>query len=173
MKTLSNFLGTAALAGIVLSAANGLAELSFFNSTPIAINDNTAASPYPSAITVPRVSGLIESVSVTLSNVNHTFPDDIGVLLVGPHGQGVVLMANAGLGADITNVTLSFSDWAAGFLPDSGAISPGTFKPSAYGYTVFPAPAPNGPYATNLSAFYGASPSGTWNLFVLDDATSD
>ena len=42
MKTLSNFLGTVVLAGIVLSAANGVAELSFFNSTLIAINDNIA-----------------------------------------------------------------------------------------------------------------------------------
>src|SRR5260221_1873268 len=177
MNSRSTCLRPALLAALVLSAATGSAQSSFFNSAPIAINDSTnpptKASPSPSAITVSGLSGLIQGVSVTLSNVSHTYPDDIGVLLVGPQGQSVVLMADAGGGTDIANVTLTFSDWAAGFLPDNGAIGSGTFKPSVYGSNSWPERAPPGPHATNLSAFLATAPKGAWNLFVLDDAASD
>jgi hypothetical protein len=54
----------------------------------------------------------------------------------------------------------------------------GTYKPtqgtaqSGEGGPVpanFPAPAPAGPYGTQLSVFDGTAPNGTWSLYVLDD----
>ena len=83
------FVLVAAVSGTLATNAN----LSTFTNTGlIIINDSatppTKASPYPSTITVAGVSGLIENVSVTLSNINHTYPDDIGVLLVTTRSTG-------------------------------------------------------------------------------------
>ncbi len=54
------------------------------------------AAPYPSTINVAGVVGAVSKVTVTLKNMNHTFPDDIDVLLVGPGGQKILLMSDAG-----------------------------------------------------------------------------
>jgi len=111
---------------------------------------------------------------VTVTGISHTYPDDLDILLVGPGGQKVLLMSDAGGGAGINNVTLTFDDAAASKLPDSSAIVAGTYKPTDFvtGDT-FPSPAPGGPYGTTLSAFSGLDPNGTWSLYVLDDAASD
>jgi hypothetical protein len=55
----------------------------FSNSGLITIQDNTSALPYPSTISVSGLTGTITKVTATLSNINHTFPDDVDVLLVG------------------------------------------------------------------------------------------
>jgi hypothetical protein len=41
------------------------------------------ASPYPSVINIGGLGSPVQSVSVQLIDLNHTFPDDIDVLLVG------------------------------------------------------------------------------------------
>src|SRR5262249_38055763 len=66
---------------------------SFSNTADIVIPDSGAATPYPSTINVSGVTGLIGKLTVTMTNVNHTFPDDVDVLLVGPAGQTTLLMA--------------------------------------------------------------------------------
>jgi len=111
---------------------------------------------------------------VTLKGLSHTWPDDLDVLLVGPGGQKVLLMSDAGAGNDINNVTLTFDDAAASNLPDNSAIGSGTYKPTDFvtGDT-FPSPAPAGPYGTALSVFNGLNPNGTWSLYVLDDEAGD
>ena len=57
-------------------------------------------------------------VSITLSNISHTYPADIDVLLVGPQGRSVVLMSDAGSTSSapnpINNVTLTFEDNVGG-----------------------------------------------------------
>src|SRR5262245_32913205 len=49
------------------------------NTTPIAINDNTSASPYGSSILSSGVAGNIIKVSVTLTNLSHGKPSDIDI----------------------------------------------------------------------------------------------
>ena len=49
---------------------------------------------------ISSVPGLIQNMTVTLHSFNHTYPGDVSALLVGPSGQGVVLMSNAGGGPD-------------------------------------------------------------------------
>ncbi|WP_176549765.1 hypothetical protein [Bacillus toyonensis] len=150
----------------------------FANPALITINDSdtppTPASPYPSPIEVTGLCPSITKVTVTLTNMNHSFPGDIDILLVGPQGQTVILMSDAGAGNDINNVTLTFDDDAPAPLPQLGQIVSGTFKPSNYtGVDSFPPPAPVPPYGSTLSVFDGTNPNGTWKLFVADDATPD
>jgi len=66
----------------------------FSNTAPITINDNASATPYPSNITLGSFGAF--DVNVIVRGLSHGFPNDIGILLVGPGGQKVVLMNNTG-----------------------------------------------------------------------------
>jgi uncharacterized repeat protein (TIGR01451 family) len=158
--------------------------------SPITINDNVdpflgLATPYPSKIFVAGLTGVIDTVTVQLAGVTEGRSNDVDILLVGPGGQKLILVSDAGDNPTATsNVTVNFSDAAAGVLPATGAWgAAGTTvssKPVNYNTgDVFAAPAPAAPYldpgptgsgATLESAFDGADPNGTWSLFVVDDA---
>ena len=149
----------------------------FTNTTAISIPDGSG-SPYPSSITVGGMSGVISKVVVKLNGLNHTYPDDIDMLLVGPGGQMVLLMSDAGDFPDVVNVNLTFDSATVTALPNSAQISSGTYRPTNYngndGATdSFSAPAPGGPFGASLGAFNGTSPNGSWNLFVNDDEALD
>ena len=149
------------------------ATTSFSNSAAITIPGQGSASPYPSSIVVSGVTGLVTKAVVTLHGVAHGFPDDVDILLVSPTGQRVVLMSDAGGGHAITNRSLTFDD-AGGPLPDTATIFSGTFAPTDYEPgDVFPAPVAAEASGASLAAFNGASPSGTWSLYVADDTTGD
>jgi subtilisin-like proprotein convertase family protein len=141
------------------------------NSAPIVINDNLAASPYPSTITVPTTAGTITKVTVQLKGLNHTQQNDLDILLVGPSGQTVVLMSDAGGNADTSNADLTFDDAALVSLTTTAASIPtGFYKPTNIGANDdFSEPAPAGPYGTTLSGFNGTNPTGAWCLYVMDD----
>ncbi|MFN0277157.1 MAG: reprolysin-like metallopeptidase, partial [Pyrinomonadaceae bacterium] len=147
----------------------------FSNSAPITINDNSAGSPYPSNISVAGLTGNVTKVTVTLTGLGHTFPDDIDVLLVGPGGQNALIMSDAGGDADVTGINLTLDDAAATALPDAGPLVSGTFQPANYvgSDDNFPAPAPVPGGGAALSAFNGFSPNGTWSLYVRDDEGVD
>lgn len=147
----------------------------FSNTGAISIPNSGSATPYPSLISVSGLIGTVTKVTVTLTNITHTFPDDIDVLLVSPAGQKALLMSDAGAGINLVNVSLTFDDAAVLGLPDSSQIVSGTFKPTNYDTTSdgFGAPAPGSPYAATLSAFNESNPNGTWSLYVRDDAASD
>ncbi len=152
-----------------------------FTGGSITIPDNTVASPYPSTINVSGLGSTISKVTVVLTNMTHTFPDDIAILLVSPGGQKVILMEDAGGASNITNVSLTFDDAAAASLADNAQLVTGTFKPtvgtpnggSIAPPTNFTAPAPASPYARTLASFIGSNPNGTWSLYVLDDTAQD
>ncbi len=127
------------------------------------------ASVYPLTVPVAGVGGAITSVAIRLEDVTHTFPADLDILLVGPGGQRVMLMSDAGYTTDLFAVDLTFTDGAP--LLTTGPIVEGIYAPTDLepGET-FPAPAPRGPYGTALSVFNGLDPNGAWQLYVIDDA---
>ena len=153
----------------------------FANTNFISITDNQPipwpagpATPYPSTNFVSGVTGLVGKVTLTLSNLNHSFPDDIDAVLVGPAGQKVVVMSDAGGGDAVNNINVTMDDSAVSALPDGGALSTGSYRPADYeaGESLV-SPAPAGPYATTMAAFAGLSPNGTWKLYIADDSTGD
>ena len=148
--------------------------------SPVTINipasgSNTlgSASPYPSTINVSGQGGLLSKATVTLTNLNHTWPNDIDALLVSPAGQKSYLMAKCGSSFTINNVTLTFDDSSTNSLPQFGQIVSGTYHPTSYALATPPFPpalTPPGPYSTNLAVFNGNNPNGDWSLYVIDDS---
>lgn len=144
------------------------------NFNPIAIPSSGTGSLYPSTITVEGQGGAIERLRVHLLGMSHTWPDDIDILLVGPQGENLVLMSDAGSSVDLANIDLSFDDEAAEALPDATEILAGTYRPTDHeGGDAFPPPAPAGSGATQLATFAGSDPNGVWTLYVRDDTGGD
>lgn len=163
-------IGGAALAVVGVLAFSGSAGAQVFSNTAnIKIptsNANGQSVPYPSNIAVTGLTGQVTNVTATLTGVSHTFPSDIDVLLVGPSGQNVVLLADQGAGTDITNVNLTFDSAALNPVPTP--IVSGTFRPTGGTFDGTP-PAPLAPYGAALTLFNGTVPNGTWSLYVFDD----
>src|SRR3712207_2556868 len=94
------------------ASASAATDFTFTSFTPITINDNAPASPYPSNIPVnnPALTA-VTKVRVTFFRFRHTHPDDVDVILVGPGGQRAVLMSDAGGSADVLapGINLTFS----------------------------------------------------------------
>ncbi|MFZ1306495.1 MAG: PKD-like domain-containing protein, partial [Ferruginibacter sp.] len=155
--------------------------VTFSNTTPILIpagqpgTDSGPSTPYPSNIVVSGITGAVTNVTVKLNNINHTFPRDIDVLLVGPGGQNAIIMSDIGGGSPgVTGITLTLDDAAVSPLPFSTAIVTGTFQPTNNGTgDVFNAPAPAPLGGSALSVFNGAIANGTWSLYVMDDLVGD
>jgi subtilisin-like proprotein convertase family protein len=174
LSTSANYTITATNTGGSTTAQLNIAveEGGYRNSAVITINDNAAASPYPSAIVVPATAGTVTRVTVTIYGLTHARQNDLDILLVGPQGQKVLLMSDVGGGVSVANVNLTFDDAAAVFLPTSAvSITTGTYKPTDSGATsdTFSAPAPAAPYDVTLSVFNGTNPAGSWSLYVMDD----
>ncbi len=91
-------------------------------STAIAINDLSKASPYPSTNQVQNTLGTIEKVTVTLNSVTHGYPDDIDMVLEGPDGTKVTLMSDAGGQFDLSSTTFTLDSTAGTALPDEAVI---------------------------------------------------
>ena len=165
-------------------------EAVFTNSAPITIPSQGNASLYPSPITVTGMSGNIAatpgSVKVTLNSFSHTFPDDVGIVLVGPTGAALMLqyaVTSDSAGQPATNLTYTISDDGASILPNDTPLTAGTFKPANHqpGFPPFPAPGPGTAYnnpgplgsATFSSTFGNTAPNGQWSLYVIDFVAND
>ena len=104
----------------VLIATGVAAAASWSNTSAITINDSDAepqvgtATPYPSTITVSGETGVVQEVTVTLNRFRHDFPDDVDILLVGPQGQSVILLSDAGGIYGVRELDITFEDDAGG-----------------------------------------------------------
>jgi len=167
---------------VVFNFVLGNSTTTYSNTAPIyipnpgsSIPGYGAASPYPSTINVSGFGNLVSKTSVTLTNLAHTWPNDINILLVAPSGENSYLMSKTGGSDTITNVTLTFDDTLTNLLPKDAQIVSGAYHTTAYPLAPppFPLPAPastpTAPYNTNLSVFNGINPNNTWSLYVFDD----
>lgn len=153
----------------------------FSNTNGITIVDATvsapsAAIPYPSTIQVSGITGFVSRVSVSLSNLSHTFPDDIGSVVVHPSGRTSVLMAHAGGSLVASHVNLTFDRGSSTVVPDESQLTSARYAPAAYGAAyAFPTnfALPAGPYVADLADFEATDPNGNWLLYVADDSPGD
>ncbi len=137
--------------------------------------DSGPANPYPSQLAVSNVTGFVSGITVTFSNMSHTYPHDIAMLLVGPGGQDVALMVATANNAveGMVNDTIVLDSTASTALPAFGDIVSGTYRPADYLPSYSLSNAPVGPYSTNLGVFSGISPNGLWSLYAYDTSNSD
>jgi subtilisin-like proprotein convertase family protein len=142
---------------------------------PVTIPDVGPSTPNPTSLDVDGVPGTITDVDVVVRSISHTFPADLDLMLVGPGGQRVMLMSDAGSSSAVSDLNLGFDDEAPTGLPQFTALADGFFRPTNFGPgDVFPAPAPDPSGAASaLSVFDGTSANGIWQLFVVDDTAQD
>ena len=130
--------------------------------------------PYPSAITASGLAGTVGKITVSLIDFGTTFPPDTSILLVGPHGQSLILMSGVRPGNSATghynNLMLTFDDSAPSPLI---SLASGTYKPSSHGVSTFFPPAPPTASGTSLSVFDGTDPNGEWKLYGVDTVDND
>jgi subtilisin-like proprotein convertase family protein len=159
----------AALLMALLPLASARAQI-FSNNAPISIPSAGTATPYPSTINVTGVPDGT-SVRVRLKNFTHTFPADVGVLLVAPDGQSHQLIAPipGSSGFPVSGITLTLDADAQTPLPNP--LVTGTFR-AAGGNQVYAAPANTFPRTNVLGSLLG-TPNGAWRLFVQDFAAGD
>jgi subtilisin-like proprotein convertase family protein len=143
------------------------------NGQQIVINDDAAASPYPSVDFVTGQSGHVTKVTVAINGFTHARSSDVQLVLRSPDGTMVLLMWDCGGSHACSNVNLVFDD-AAGSSLTSAAITSGTYKPTSLASVPnMPTPLPNPPYNATLAAFIGVNPNGAWSLWVADNAPLD
>jgi streptogramin lyase len=160
----------------------GLDPPAFRNTSQIAVPTGGQSGPaatYPSTVDVSGLQGTITRVTVRVTGISHTFPDDLDILLQGPQGQNVMLASDAGSPGGSTSypadgITLTFDQSAARSLSDHDPLVSGFYKPTnnapgTGATTELTSPAPSPPYGTSLGDFNGSNPNGEWKLFVLDD----
>ena len=147
--------------------------------TPLVFNQGTRSN----FISASGVVGTITDVNVTLNGVRvNNFLQGISeldILLVGPHGQKIILMAYVCEAFTTPGpINFTFDRSAASKLP-SGLEDPcvgGTYLPTDYAHVPPPhtyifkypeTPAP--PYSTNLADFHNTTANGIWTLYGAED----
>jgi hypothetical protein len=100
------------------------------NGWTISVRTNRVSSLYPAPIAVSGVDGSVTDVDVTLRGLQHTYPDDLDVLVIGPAGQRALVKADKGGATDVAGLNLVLDDEAAAPLPDQGVLQSGTFRPA-------------------------------------------
>ncbi len=171
--------GLTANATFTLVVVSGTSPI-FVNTNAITISANSEATPYPSQIDVTGVGANILKVTATLAGFSHTFPSDVSALLVGPHGQNVMLFSDEGGGIGVSNLRLTFDDSGAAMSP-TGPLTSGTNAPalsdlrfidSLPDITNFSAQV-TPPYGHTMSVFSNTAANGIWSLYVFDNNQPD
>lgn len=128
-------------------------------------------------------SGGVQSLSLSLGGLSHTYSDDLDMLLVAPNGTSNLLFwSDAGGSGDLNSDDYTFSDAGVAPLNDNGVIigplTPTAFEPgerdAQFGTATggINEAGPSGG-ATFASAFNGTQVSGAWTLYVSDDSPGD
>ncbi|SFQ12695.1 VCBS repeat-containing protein, partial [Geopseudomonas sagittaria] len=149
---------------------------SYTSSEPVVIpsSGSTGSVTLASSQTISGLNGPLTGVTITLNGLTHGWPQDLDILLVGPQGQKVLLMSDAGGGSSnaFNNLSLTFDDAATSSLPAVGEpVSSGTFRPTdlADGEGGDSFTGVSGPFASQLAEFIGTNPNGQWTLYISDD----
>ena len=166
---------------LVMTAWTQGAIVTYTSDADYFIHDGPAF--FPQSFEVSGLTDPIAEIRVSFLGLTHETPGDIDALLVGPGGQTVVLMSDAGepaLSPEVTDLQINFHDGAP-LMPQTQKLVSGSYAPTNYvGFgeipemdQATPTPPPLGPYGTTFSVFNGSNPNGTWTLYIQDDRDDD
>lgn len=167
------------LIGVLMFVSPTLVAQTYTNNDGITIV-NAGSTPYPSTIEVVDGPASIDFMTVTIYGFSHEYANDVDILLVGPNGESIILMSDAGGSSAPASQDVTFSDAASEFLNTSEIVT-GTFLPTNIGFAletfagytgVVGNPGPDGA-ATFSSQFGAIDANGTWSLYVADDFDTD
>ncbi|MBK6641409.1 MAG: proprotein convertase P-domain-containing protein [Bacteroidetes bacterium] len=165
------------MAVLLLLVSNWVtAQTTFSNTGSISIPASGNASTYPSNITVSGMSGVITTVTVSVTGFAHTNPDDIDLLVQSPSGDNILLMSDCGGTGDVTGRNYTWQEGGS-LMSDNGNNASGTYGPTDRDPFLdsdnLPSPGPGNISNTNFNVLDGDAPNGVWKLFVRDDAGSN
>lgn len=146
-----------------------------FSGGALTISDANSSDPYPASIMISGIpaSETVVDVDITISNITHSFIDDVAALVGGPAGQYVVLFDGVGAESQVLDQVWVFDDGAGQPIPTGGDPNSGTWRPNdEYGST-FPSPVPDAAHPATLATFNNANPNGMWTLYVADFTAGD
>lgn len=140
-------------------------------------NTEGVASAYPLTQSVATPDGeVIADVDLLMSDLNHSHPADLDILLEGPGVQPVMLMSDACGSGDMISRQIRFSDEGSQLSegPSTQCSLDPLVGPADFGEfrDGLPAPAPKRPFASTLSVFDGLDVD-EWRLWINDDAGGD
>ena len=134
------------------------------------------AGAYPITFNLTSVPVGVDVTRVVVEvTLQHTFPDDVRLVLQSPSGTAVALMSNAGGATDLAPGTvLTFADGGVA-MTDAGPIVTGVYSPGQVfsGGSGIPAPGPTVPHGLSFAEFVGEPVRGTWNLYAYDANGAD
>lgn len=141
-------------------------------SNSVVIGDFTTATPYPSCYRIAGFTGTVTSIGVVIQNLTHGSPADLSMVLVGPQGQAVVLVASCGVSSFPTrypasDLTLTFAAGGAA-VPTGSAWDTTTYAPTKCITAGVAVPGLADVTNTDLSVFNGEDPNGGWTLYIND-----
>lgn len=137
----------------------------------ITINDNSAATPYPSTVTVAGITGRVQSVKPTLTNLVHNYTNDATVILKGPDDLYVTLFSDGPLG-QINVSSVTFDDNATTFFPMGNSNPVGVIRPwDPYDSEIIGDTTSEGGYS--MIEFAGLQTNGIWGLYAEDTDFGD
>jgi subtilisin-like proprotein convertase family protein len=126
------------------------------------INDMTDNQSSPLNITD---TDLIQALSVSINNLNHTSPQDLVFILTPPSGDSVLLAANQKISRYTNNFNFTLSDDQNIPVLLNNVMNDGICKiMDKTEYISY-----NNPLSYNFSHLLSSSPSGDWYLNILDN----
>jgi len=151
----------------------GTTTAASFSGGAITINDNAAASPSPSNLTVSGLVGRVQNITAQLNGLSHAYIDDVGALLRGPDQLKLRLFCG-GTDSVTAAANITFDDNAALLFPGYGVTVTSAYRPwDFYGSSRTFTGDTAAETAYTLSEFRGVPANGTWKLFVQDFVAVD
>ncbi|HCM73444.1 MAG TPA: PEP-CTERM sorting domain-containing protein [Fimbriimonadaceae bacterium] len=164
---MKKFLLIAALASVAAAS-----QATVFSFTGGSLTLDSDGAPALQNYNVSGLDGAIVRVELLMNGVSHTFPDDIGAVLVNNVGNSAILFDGPGAGIAAVSLDWRFDDVdGVTTLPTTGALSSGTFLPGQNQYNdIFTNI--SGPFGTTMAGL-NTGGNGTWTLHAEDFVFGD
>ena len=155
---------------VFCGVSDAFGQTTFTNTSNICPPDNNTTGS-TSTINATGFTNNIASVTVNIPNIDHTWYDDLDIMLISPTGQRIILMSDCGGDNNPSNNNRNYVFIQGGIALSDGAqpTASGNVSPTNFAADTWPDGAPT---ITLMNQFIG-NPNGNWTLRVIDDAAGD